>query len=161
MAPEMMKVENNPNLSHWSIEDGYKDAADKKSYPKRLFNTAQEAGLIFFLQLYEKDLEYLCQGTFQGFKIFLNTPGESLKMAKHSFRVPILEEAEISIKPSLIFTAESLRHYRPSQRKCFFDSERSLRFFRFYSQHNCEVECLANFTLKECGCVKFSMPSNK
>ncbi|KAJ6649409.1 Pickpocket protein 28 [Pseudolycoriella hygida] len=29
---------------------------------------------------------------------------------------------------------------------------------RTYSQRNCELECLTNFTLDMCGCVKFSMP---
>lgn len=27
-----------------------------------------------------------------------------------------------------------------------------------YTQQNCYLECIANFTLKHCGCVKFSMP---
>lgn len=29
-----------------------------------------------------------------------------------------------------------------------------------YTQVNCELECLTNFTLTKCGCVKFSMPRN-
>lgn len=41
----------------------------------------------------------------------------------------------------------------------FFSTERQLRFFRTYTQYNCEAECLANFTQIQCGCVKFSMPS--
>uniref|UniRef100_A0A1B0A6D3 Pickpocket protein 28 n=1 Tax=Glossina pallidipes TaxID=7398 RepID=A0A1B0A6D3_GLOPL len=32
--------------------------------------------------------------------------------------------------------------------------------FKIYSQNNCELECLANFTLTKCGCVKYSMPRN-
>lgn len=32
--------------------------------------------------------------------------------------------------------------------------------FLLSSQSNCEMECLSNMTLKYCGCVKFSMPSN-
>lgn len=45
------------------------------------------------------------------------------------------------------------------RRQCFFDTERQLRFFKIYTQRNCELECLANFTVKTCGCAKFSMPS--
>ena len=33
--------------------------------------------------------------------------------------------------------------------------------FQNYSQSNCEMECYTNFTKKECGCVKFSMPSKQ
>lgn len=29
---------------------------------------------------------------------------------------------------------------------------------RTYTQQNCELECLTNFTFAVCGCVKFSMP---
>lgn len=45
------------------------------------------------------------------------------------------------------------------RRQCFFNNERYLRFFKLYTQANCELECLTNHTLKECSCVKFSMPS--
>ncbi|KAL5291214.1 hypothetical protein ACFFRR_010555 [Megaselia abdita] len=30
-----------------------------------------------------------------------------------------------------------------------------------YTQTNCELECLTNYTLSKCGCVQFSMPRNK
>lgn len=44
------------------------------------------------------------------------------------------------------------------RRQCYFNGERYLRLFRMYTQHNCELECLANYTMAKCGCVKFSMP---
>lgn len=61
------------------------------------------------------------------------------------------------------------------RRQCYFDSERKLRFLKVYTQRNCELECLANFTLAKwyvkspiilihyilccfSGCVKFSSP---
>lgn len=45
-----------------------------------------------------------------------------------------------------------------SRRKCYFDSERKLRFLKVYTQRNCELECLSNDTLHKCGCVQFSLP---
>lgn len=48
---------------------------------------------------------------------------------------------------------------KPScRRRCYFNDERPLRFFRTYSANNCFLECIANFTLAKCNCVKFSMP---
>lgn len=73
-------------------------------------------------------------------------------------RVPLLEQAEISVVPTLTYTSTELRGYTPSQRQCFFNSERRLFFFKFYAQHNCEAECLSNYTKIKCGCVKFSSP---
>lgn len=87
-------------------------------------------------------------------------PGQSLKITRHFLRVPLFEEAEILIKPTLTYTSGDLRSYTPKQRQCFFNSDRRLRFYKIYSKNNCESECLANFTNQECGCVKFSQPSN-
>lgn len=40
----------------------------------------------------------------------------------------------------------------------FKTGERKLKFFASYTQTLCEFECLGNFTLKTCGCVKFAQP---
>lgn len=159
MAPGMLTVKNNPNFTNWSLDTGYTADANESSYPIHVFNARQSAALSMAFQLDERDLEYLCRGSIQGFKVFLHTPGQILKISRHSFRVPLSEEAEILIKPKLITTSHELRDYKPNQRKCFYNSERRLRFFKYYGQHNCEAECLANFTEILCGCVKFSMPS--
>lgn len=106
------------------------------------------------------DIEYICKTIVPGFKIFLHTPGDVLKLSDDYVRVPFREAVQISIKPRMITTAEGLRKYKPNDRQCFFNSERKLQFFKFYSKPNCESECAANYTIQECGCVKFSMPSN-
>lgn len=49
--------------------------------------------------------------------------------------------------------------HSPNRRQCYFDDERDLRYFKSYSQSNCQTECLANYTMARCGCVKFWMPS--
>lgn len=159
MASDIMIVKGNPNMSHWTLEKGYDDTADEKSYPIRVFNARHSAALTVTLLLYDRDLEYMCRGPIQGFKVILHTPGQILKTSRHSFRVPLSEEAEIWITPKLITTSDELRDYEPSRRKCFFSTEHQLRFFTIYTQNNCEAECLANFTKMECQCVTFSMPS--
>lgn len=160
MAPEMLTITTNPNVTKWSLENGYKDKRHEKSYPIRVFNSAQGAGLFSFLQLFDKDIEYFCQGTLQGFRVFLHAPGQTFKFSRH-FRVSVLEEAEVLIKPKLITTSKELRGYAPNQRQCFYQSERKLRFFKIFGQNNCDAECLSNFTVFKCGCVQFSMPSKK
>lgn len=160
MAPEMMMVDSQPNVTHWTLENGYKGrSGDKAIYTIRVFSAKQSTALVVYLRLFDHDLEYVCRSLVPGFKIFLHTPGEILAMSRKSFRVPILEEAQISITPALTTTANSLRSYKPSQRQCFFSTERQLRFFKVYAKTSCEAECLANFTKMECGCVQFSMPS--
>lgn len=180
MAPKML-VKDNPNISHWNLENGYENGWSEHDYPLRVFNARQGAALVLCLNIFEENLEYVCKGPIQGkffcvswnvianwyqliatkkgFKIILSAPGEIIKMSRHSFRVPLLEQADISIIPKLTYTSEELRSYKPSQRQCFFNSERQLQFFKFYAQHNCEAECLSNYTKIKCGCVKFSLPS--
>lgn len=161
MAPEMMTVTDNKNASHWNLEDGYNntDGNFSETYPFRVFGAGARAGLFALLRLFEQDLEYLCRGPVQGFKILLHTPGEVPQVSKHYFRVPLLQEVLVSVKPQMITTSDGLRHYSPNRRQCYFNSERQLRFFKVYTQRNCELECLSNYTKSECGCVKFSMPS--
>lgn len=163
MAPEMMVVTGNPNSTHWNLERGYDDSEGNYSetYPYRVFAAGARSGLFSLLRLFEQDLEYVCRGPVQGFKILLHTPGEVPQVSKHYFRVPLLQEVLVSVKPQMITTSEGLRHYHPNRRQCFFNGERKLRFLNMYTQRNCELECLSNFTKSECGCVKFSMPSNE
>lgn len=58
-------------------------------------------------------------------------------------------------------TSEGLRYYEPKQRKCFYQTERKLSFYKTYTRSNCERECLANLTKQMCGCVSFAMPRDK
>lgn len=103
----------------------------------------------------------MCRSQIQGFKLILTAPGESSQLMVHSFRIPLMEQADIMIRPTLIYISEGLRSFKPDKRKCFFISERKLNFFKIYAQYTCELECLTNFTKIECGCLKFNMPSKK
>lgn len=159
MSPRVLMIRNKPNLTNWSLENGYRNRFKGSNYPKRIFSAKQTSALVVFLRLFDKDLEYICQSLVPGFKIYLHTPGEMPAMSRKSFRVPTMEEAELAITPTYVTTSASLRSYQPSQRQCYFNGERTLRFFKIYAQNNCEAECLSNFTRIECGCVQFSMPS--
>lgn len=163
ISDDFLTDDHNLTAEHWSLETGYDQTipVDPQTYPFRVFGSGARVGMFVLLRLYEQHLEYLCRGPVQGFKILLHTPGEVPQVSKHYFRVPLLQEVLVSVKPNMITTSEGLRHYEPNRRQCYFNSERELRFFRVYTQRNCELECLANFTLKLCGCVKFSMPSRK
>lgn len=159
MASSQFGIKNLPNITYWSLEGGYKGSIHRKEYPFRVFNVGKRAGFLVYLQLSENDLEYQCSASGLGYTVILSAPGDAFKMLRQSFRVPLFEDSHLMIKPKLTKTSKGLQRYTPYQRKCFYSSERKLRFFKNYTQNNCETECLANFTNIECGCVKFSMPS--
>ncbi|GAB0099479.1 pickpocket protein 28 [Sergentomyia squamirostris] len=149
---------HNKTSEHWTLEDGYTPEASLTPFPVRVLGAGARAGLFILLRLYEYDLDYICRGPVQGFKILLHTPGEIPQVSKQYFRVPLNQEVVVSVKPNMITTSDGLRDYSPNRRQCFFNHERYLRYFKIYTQQNCELECLSNFTRSKCGCVKFSMP---
>ena len=139
------------------MEGGY-TTIDKDVYPKRILDPGARGGLNIVFKLYENDTDYICRGPVQGFKVLFHTPGEIPRVSKQYFRIPLRQEVFVSIKPNMITTSPGLTDYAPERRQCFFNDENFLKFFKVYTQSNCELECLANFTYNACGCVKFSMP---
>lgn len=159
MAPELITAKENPNISQWNSEEGYEIGVKDDYYPIRIFNSKPSGALKLFLQQINEDSPFKCHSLNTGFRVFINMPGEVPGISGLVFQIPTDEVVQISIRAKLITTSGGLRIYKPSQRQCFFNSERQLMFFKIYTQSNCEVECLANFTKQECGCVRFSMPS--
>ncbi|XP_031627362.1 pickpocket protein 28-like [Contarinia nasturtii] len=163
MVYGMMMVKSNPNgSSRWSMENGYTKLYDDENYPYPVkpLQWGRLNYLAITLATLVKDIEYQC-GFDQGFKLILSTPGDAVQTSQNYFRLSNSQRALIRIMPELTITTDKLRHFQPSQRKCFFQSDRRLHFFKIYSKINCEEECLANFTQNTCGCVKFSMPRDK
>jgi Amiloride-sensitive sodium channel len=62
---------------------------------------------------------------------------------------------DVLITPEVLNTDEDLRSFPISERQCYMDGERKLKFFKKYSVRNCEMECTSLVTLEMCGCVPF------
>lgn len=152
------KNNNNRNMSAWSLENGYQKKFTDHEYPFRVFDSDQKSSLILMLSSYDHDRDNLCALIREGFNIYISVPGESLE-STIELRADLSKNIKITVKSKIVTTSKALRTYEPSQRGCFFNSERQLRFFKIYTAHNCIIECLANYTKAQCGCVKFSMPS--
>lgn len=159
MSPDMMTENFNQNVSNWSLDSGYNNDFSKWNYPIRVYNAKKNGALYVVLHMTKEDIEYLCTGIIQGFRVTLTFPGEVSRTTGSFYEALLSERTEIALKPKLIYARKELLHYTPNQRQCFFNLERKLRFFRMYSRMNCEAECLSNFTKIECDCVNFSMPS--
>lgn len=140
---------------NWSMENGYAPGTPFETYPLR--GTGYALPLQFELERDTRDMEEYCTGRHR-FKIILHSPDEyPLPFAKH-LMISLDQDVEIAIRPEILVTSENLLSYSPNRRQCFFNNERQLKFFRVYNQNNCELECITNYTLKVCGCVRFSMP---
>lgn len=149
LAPDFMYLSSNKSSTNWTLEKGY-ETTDSETYPYRVLGPGARAGINIVLKLTDVDLDYICRGPVQGFKVLLHTPGELARVSKQFFRIPLRQEVVVSVKPNMITTSEGLVDYSPDRRQCFFNDERFLKFFKVYTQSNCELECLANFTLGTC-----------
>jgi amiloride-sensitive sodium channel len=81
------------------------------------------------------------------------------RLKQEYFRVPLDQAVVTAVQPVMISTSEAVKTYDINKRDCCFPFERQLKFFTSYSQLNCQLECLTNFTLATCGCVNIFMPS--
>ncbi|XP_068140890.1 pickpocket protein 28 [Drosophila tropicalis] len=141
----------------WSLDTGYVDQL-QNAYPQRTVFSSVRNGFFAFLQGLEHNFDYDCRSYRQGYKVFLNSP-ESVPLTSGNYiLVPHGDEVMVSVLPNYVMSTDNLHEISPDKRQCFFDDERSLRFFRSYSQTNCQVECLANYTVSKCKCAKFWMP---
>lgn len=144
-------------ITNWTLENGY-HGFNRSSYPFRALASGTEGGLNIDLKSLIADIDSVCGQNVDGYKIALHTPGEFPRFEKHFFQIPFGQFVMLSVKPRLITTSEKLRSYSPDKRQCYFDGEKPLKFFKMYTQSNCELECLTEYTKSMCGCVKFSMP---
>ncbi|KAM7363079.1 ripped pocket [Cochliomyia hominivorax] len=162
---QLMKYQNstkfrytlNNNLS-WSLEGGYAGDSSVRTYPARVLGAGTKAGLFVALQSFKQEVDYACRGPIQGFKVLLHSPDDVPLVSKQFVRIPMSKEVSIAVKPNMITTSAGISEYHPHRRQCFLNCERYLKYFKIYTQNNCELECLTNFTFAKCGCVKFSMP---
>ncbi|XP_060664799.1 pickpocket protein 28 [Drosophila nasuta] len=144
--------------SSWSLETGYDASSDVETFPARVLSAGARSGIFMALQSFKQEVDYACRGPVQGFKVLLHAPDDVPQVSKQFVRIPMGREVLIAVKPNMITTSTGIAEYHPQRRQCFLSHERLLRFFKIYSESNCQLECLANFTLSKCGCVKFSMP---
>lgn len=161
-AAEIMVIDDNPKAIHWHPENGYDEthANDTgKLYPHRSHGIGLMAGFRATLHILNQTTDFLCSGPILGFKVMIHRPDEIPQVSKNFFHVPANTDILITVKPNIFTTEARLIKYSPNQRQCFFTTEQKLRYFQHYNQRNCELECLANFTKSECGCIPFYMPS--
>lgn len=100
--------------------------------------------------------------TIQFSEAFSVHPPNELPMLLHSSRVFEFSggrHIEVLITPSAIRSDENLKMLKPSDRLCYFEGEKQLKFFKVYTKRNCEIECHAKIieSLEGCRCVAYDI----
>lgn len=105
-----------------------------------------------------KELKNFCDVRRNSYLAIFHPPNEVPTMFHTKNFVELQYTKELLISTDLTTSDESLKSFEPEERNCYYENERELRFFKSYSQVHCEYECMINFTMEMCKCVKFSMP---
>ncbi|KAE8744812.1 hypothetical protein FOCC_FOCC008536 [Frankliniella occidentalis] len=157
LAVQYNETESRNSLG-WNLKEGYPENASLNTFPRRALGQGAKSGLSILLRAYKQDCDYLCRGPVQGFKVLLHNPAEVPRINQQYFRAPLNQEVVVVVKPSMMTTSDGLKDYEPSRRQCYLPTERQLRYFKVYTQKNCELECSANYTMNMCNCTAFYMP---
>lgn len=140
---------------------GYELPEQGEPYPFRVPSIGSQFSLVVILKINNYDMDYLCGGAVQGFSIMFHPPFEAFNTVQKPYYLAPGTASYYTIEPKLIRTSESAIKYPPNIRGCFMNSERKLRFYKFYTRINCEMECFSNYTLDQCECVQLSAPRMK
>lgn len=145
------------SAGNWNVDYGYSKYAGIETYPRRALLSGSANALKVNMNVDMDDLDYACT-SFQGFQVVLHQAIRYPTVQQHYFRVPLGKSVIVAVSPSQIVTSVKVKQYSTSKRKCLFQSEVSLKYFKHYTQDNCKLECLTDYTLQKCGCVAFFMP---
>lgn len=128
--------------SNWTIY-GYDADAKAETYPIRVLGSGVKSGVFITLKMRKKDIDYACKGGTNGFRLVLHTPDQMPQPGAHYYLIPFNTLTIMSVHPRVMSTSDEMRRYLPIKRQCFFDNERKLKYFKTYTQANCQLEHLA------------------
>jgi amiloride-sensitive sodium channel len=145
--------------THWSLFRSYEIEKNQTLF----FPVRALKGNIITLYAYlnETDSANVCQGTGKVFPIILHMPNETPTPFHEEIYLKYHRRKTITVVVKTYKSTEDLRKFSPEKRACYFENERQLKFYKSYTKSHCDFECMTNYTLKECGCVKFSMPRSE
>lgn len=145
------RYEKSVEESMWDLKSGYKDQKEFNVYPHRALPNSFY-GLNVVLSLKTSDLDFMCKGPVQGFKVKIHSSNEFPQISEGYFRIPLNEEVIVGLKP------EKISDETKFDGTCHTYESKTLKYFKKYSQSNCLDECRSDYVHKNCGCIKFNMP---
>lgn len=132
-------------LPYWSHNyEG--EAAPIDVYPHKAFS-GTIFGLNVVLQTNSSDLDHICTGPVQGYRLKVHSPDEFPVMTSGYQRIPLSKELLVNVKPAMSIKTDD----------CHSTLTLPLKTFNTYTQSNCLAECTSTYVQSKCGCVKFSM----
>lgn len=142
-------------LVQWTLEDGY--VSSNRVFPYRIKKGVNDKIKLNLLLKVSQSLN-LCERSRNSYMLILHMPNEMPTKYHEYAYLGLHSNHIISLTAKSYAYDKAFADYSPSMRNCYFQHEKKLQFFKTYTKPHCIIECLADFTLKSCGCIKFSTP---
>lgn len=81
----------------------------------------------------------------RNYKVIIHSSGEIPTAAIKPVYVFYGEKARIILDIKSEKTSENLRILDPDTRRCYFEGERILKYFKSYSRQYCKIECISDY----------------
>ncbi|KAL7035082.1 hypothetical protein ACKWTF_008218 [Chironomus riparius] len=147
------KIEN--ETTQWTLDKGYISEQKTDLLPMKI-TRGPSYGFNSFLN--DSDPTNICTVFGNSFSYYIHLPNE-IMLPFHQEHVVEFRKRKDVYLTAISYTADAgMRKFSPRSRGCYFEGEKQLKFFKTYTKALCEFECMTNYTLRKCGCVKFSMP---
>ncbi|CAK1542578.1 unnamed protein product [Leptosia nina] len=143
----------------WDLDVGYPNEIPPaiEPVPYRVMASGEANGVDMELYLNISEHQYNCDGHYRGFNLLIRSPTDHV-YSTTILRLPMDKMTTIEVTPTTYKTDSSLRTLSPNLRQCFFQNERKLEFFEFYTDSNCQQDLLMRETMKYCKCAMFNWP---
>ncbi|KAL0829892.1 hypothetical protein ABMA28_003370 [Loxostege sticticalis] len=149
----------NPGSLQWGLDVGYPKVfpPDPSMQPLRVMVSGEDYGLGVELYLNISEHQHACDGNSLGFTVLIRSPTNHVYTST-VLRLPMDRMTTIEVSPITYKTDSALRSLAPDQRQCFFQNERKLEYYEFYTSSNCKHDIFVRESKKLCDCTLYNWP---
>ncbi|KPI98186.1 hypothetical protein RR46_09402 [Papilio xuthus] len=124
---------------NWSLDGGYPKVfpPDPTTIPLRVMASGEINGLGVELYLNSSEHQFECDGNNLGYNVLISSPTDHVYVST-VLRLPMNKMTTIEVSPTTYKTDNALRGLAPYIRQCFFQDEKKLNYFEFYTDSNCK-----------------------
>ena len=146
--------DNDLEPTNWTIRNGYSSDDD-------WIQPLRAAGLQYLMisaKINHEETQNFCENNYKAYRVIIHFPNEVPTFSHMFTSLNVGQFKYMRISAAIQKIDTRLRDFPPEHRRCLYVNEKRLKFFKAYTQLNCELECMANYTYEICGCAPFWMP---
>ncbi|XP_050419751.1 pickpocket protein 28-like isoform X2 [Adelges cooleyi] len=140
--------------SNWFPETGFSKDALEVKLPMRT-NEEHESFNFRSRLLFNENPNKQCSNNLNVYYILIHSPAEWPVDSHQTVVVPPGIIENVGLKPVVSSITAELAVWKPKDRQCYYQNEKRLKYFKFYTQKNCILECRSESIVKRCGCVPY------